>query len=291
MALRLEHVSYTYSADTPWAVTAINDVSFAVEQGEVVGIVGHTGSGKSSLAQLICGLIPADSGQIWLNDLQIVGVKKLKAVELVKRVGMVFQYPEHQLFEETVAAEISYGPTNLGWSPEQVKQGVFDIADMLGMPAEFLSRNPLQLSGGEKRKVTLASVLVMNPKILVLDEPFVGLDSVARQDFIATLLAWQKEHQATILCISHDMDQLAAFCQRLLVMQGGRLILDAPIQQAFAEQEILAKAGILLPVAKQLLLALQQHGWQLNVLPLTPAEAVQEIMAYCRREAGDDDGH
>jgi energy-coupling factor transport system ATP-binding protein len=289
MSLTVKNLCYTYADDTDFAVHAVNDVSFTVEQGEIVGIVGHTGSGKSSLAQLICGLLPGDSGEIWLGEYQLVGRKKLKARELAKRIGMVFQYPEYQLFEETVWDELAYGPKNLGWVEEKINQEIAKLMKSLDMDDEFLDRNPLQLSGGEKRKVALASVLIMSPKILFLDEPFVGLDCVSKNEFTDILLKWQKENQATILCISHDMDQLAVFCQRLLVMNHGRLVLDKPIKEAFAEREILAEAGILQPVPKELLLKLADLGCEIDTMPIEITEACEAVLAYLER-AGEQHG-
>lgn len=289
MSLVVKNLCYTYADDTDFAVTAVRDVSFSAEQGEIIGIVGHTGSGKSSLAQLICGLLPGDSGEIYLDDCQLVGQKKLRAKELAKRVGMVFQYPEYQLFEETVWRELSYGPTNLGWSEGKINQEIGKLMKRFDMDDDFLDRNPLQLSGGEKRKVALASVLIMNPRVLVLDEPFVGLDCVTKNDFTELLLDWQKNSAATILCISHDMDQLAAFCRRLLVMNHGRLVLDRPLEEAFAQRELLAEAGILQPTPKELLLRLADCGCDIDTMPVRVPEACQAVLDYLR-EAGERHG-
>ena len=283
MSLIVKNLCYTYADDTNFAVHAVNDVSFTAEQGEIIGIVGHTGSGKSSMAQLICGLLPGDGGEIHLGDYQLVGQKKLKAKELAKRVGMVFQYPEYQLFEETVWAELSYGPSNLGWQEQKINEEIGKLMKSLNMADDFLDRNPLQLSGGEKRKVALASVLIMNPQILVLDEPFVGLDCVSKNEFTSMLLQWQKTNNATILCISHDMDQLAVFCRRLLVMNHGRLVLDKPIAEAFAEREILREAGILQPVPKELLLNLHDLGCDVDTMPIDIEGACTAILDYFAR--------
>jgi len=194
--LEVKNLCYTYAADSEMAVVAVDRVSFTLNDGEIVGLVGHTGSGKSTLAQLLAGLFPADSGSISLNGLTISDKKRLKAAKLASHIGMVFQYPEYQLFEETVAAELAYGPLNLGWKQAKVDQAVAKVAEQFHFSQEFLARNPLALSGGEKRKVALASVLIMQPQLLLLDEPFVGLDCGTRQEFTELLLAWQ---QKTIL--------------------------------------------------------------------------------------------
>lgn len=289
MSLVVKNLCYTYADDTDFAVEAVKNVSFSAEQGEIIGIVGHTGSGKSSLAQLICGLLPGDSGEIHLDDYQLVGQKKIRAKDLAQRIGMVFQYPEYQLFEETVWQELSYGPTNLGWPEGKINQAIGKLMKRFDMDDDFLDRNPLQLSGGEKRKVALASVLIMNPRVLVLDEPFVGLDCVTKNDFTELLLDWQKNSDATILCISHDMDQLAVFCRRLLVMNHGRLVLDRPLEEAFARRELLAEAGILQPTPKELLLRLADCGCDIDTMPVRVPEACQAVLDYLSK-AGERHG-
>lgn len=289
MSLVVKNLCYTYADDTDFAVEAVKNVSFSAEQGEIIGIVGHTGSGKSSLAQLICGLLPGDSGEIHLDDYQLVGQKKIRAKDLAQRIGMVFQYPEYQLFEETVWQELSYGPTNLGWPEGKINQAIGKLMKRFDMDDDFLDRNPLQLSGGEKRKVALASVLIMNPRVLVLDEPFVGLDCVTKNDFTELLLDWQKNSDATILCISHDMDQLAVFCRRLLVMNHGRLVLDRPLEEAFARRELLTEAGILQPTPKELLLRLADCGCDIDTMPVRVPEACQAVLDYLSK-AGERHG-
>ena len=284
--LTVKDLVYTYGADSNQAVQAIDGISFSLTDGELVGLVGHTGSGKSTLAQLLCGLLKADGGEIQLDGLVISDKKQLKAKDLAQRIGMVFQYPEYQLFEETVQAELAYGPGNLGWSQGRIEQNIARIAADFRFDLEFLQRNPLALSGGEKRKVALASVLVMNPKLLILDEPFVGLDCVTKNEFTELLLHWQKQHQATVICISHDMDQLAAVCQRLLVLAHGRLVLDKPIGAAFAETEILAAAGILQPLPRQLLLALSKAGWDIDTAPITVEAAARAVVSALGKAGG-----
>lgn len=291
MALRLQNVCCRYGGDGPLPVTAVQDINLEIGPGELVGLVGHTGSGKSTLAQLICGLVPADGGEIWLDDLCLTGRKRPKARELAQHVGMVFQYPEHQLFAETVAQELAYGPENLGWPPEKIEAAVRELARRLRLPERLLQTSPYQLSGGEKRKVALASVLIMQPPLLVLDEPFVGLDAVARQEFLQLLLRWQRERQSTIICISHDIDLLASFCQRLLALQAGRLRLDKPIRAAFDEVELLEECGVRLPLARQAVLACRAQGWELTADALTLAEAAAAIKAAQKaREAGEEIG-
>lgn len=297
MALRLKDVCCYYGEGELWETAAVNDISFEVERGELVGLVGHTGSGKSTLAQLISGLLIADRGEIQLEDLCLTEQnrkKRPKAVELAKRVGMVFQYPEHQLFAETVSEEIGYGPKNLGWAKEKIAAEVREMAVKMGIDDELLAASPYQLSGGEKRKVALASVLIMRPPFLVLDEPFVGLDVTSRREFLKLLLEWQRENNSAIICISHDIDQLAMFCKRLLVLQGGHLRLDKPIRQAFNEAELLRECGVCLPLARQAVLACREQGMDVDTSALTLEEAAAAIKAALRTQdfgkAGDSRG-
>ncbi len=291
MALKMVDVwcSYGENGAANWA--AVRDVSLDIGAGEIVGVVGHTGSGKSTLAQLACGLLPADAGEIWLDDICLTARKRPKATELVRRAGMVFQYPEHQLFAETVAGEIAYGPENLGWPQADIEREVRRIAAEMAIDEAMLAASPYQLSGGEKRRVALASVLVLRPRLLVLDEPFVGLDVVAREEFTRTLLKWQAENGSAIICISHDIDQLAAFCQRLLVMCGGRLMLDMPVREAFSQVELLHECGVRLPLARRVVLACRAKGWDIATDALTLEEAAAAIKAVEKSaEKGGDAG-
>lgn len=291
MALRMSGVCCSYGENDAWRAAAVQDIDLTVERGEIVGLVGHTGSGKSTLAQLVCGLLPADSGEIWLEDLCLTGKKPPRASELIRRAGMVFQYPEHQLFAETVAGEIAYGLENLGWADADIKREVRRIAAEMGLNETMLEASPYQLSGGEKRKVALCSVLIMRPALLVLDEPFVGLDAVARREFMAMLRQWREENNSTIICISHDIDQLAAFCQRLLVLQQGRLRLDMPVREAFGQVELLRECGVELPLARRAVVECAARGWDVPTDALTLNEAAEAIRrALGLGKGGDGDG-
>lgn len=275
--LKLTDVRYSYKDGSDLAAAAsVQGISLEVHAGECVGLVGHTGSGKSTLAQLMAGLLTADAGEIWLGDLCLTAAKRPPARELCRRVGIVFQYPEHQLFAETVRAELAYAPENLGWPSAEIEREVQSIAGQFGL-TELLDSSPYQLSGGEKRKVALASVLIMRAPLLILDEPFVGLDAGARQEFLQLLLEWQRENAAAIVCISHDIEQLVEFCTRLLVLANGELKLDAPIRQAFDRRELLAECGVYLPVGRQAAVALGQRGWAVDQSVLTVSEAAAAI--------------
>ena len=284
--LRLQNVSFSYSGGDLDSAASVRDVSLEIRPGECVGLVGRTGSGKSTLVQLMAGLFTADCGEIRLDDLCLTAARRPKAREICRRVGIVFQYPEDQLFAETVRAELAYAPENLGWPQEKIRQEVEEFAGRFGL-TELLAVNPYQLSGGEQRKVALASVLIMRTPLLILDEPFVGLDARARREFLQLLGEWQRENEAAVVCISHDIEQLAEFCTRLLVMADGELRLDAPIREAFDRRELLAECGVYPPVGRQVVSALAERGWAVDVAALTVAEASNSIRNYLDRNGSD----
>lgn len=285
--LRLTDVSCSYGETEDWRSAAVRHISLTVAAGERVALAGHTGSGKSTLLQLMCGLLAADAGEICLAGLDLTTRKRPKALALCERVGLVFQYPEYQLFAETVRAELAYGPRNLGWPQDKIEQEVAALAAKMNL-TNLLDANPYQLSGGEKRRVALASVLIMQPPLLLLDEPFVGLDAAGRREFMTLLLDWQAARGAAIICVSHDIDTLAAFCGRLLVLKQGELKLDAPLRKAFDAVELLADCGVYPPTARQAVLRLRELGWPVEVDAVTLAEAADAIKAARTvKEAGE----
>lgn len=259
--IRLENVAYGYrSGDEP----AVRNVSLTINGGECVGLVGHTGSGKSTLAQLMAGLLRADSGRVQLGGIDLSPGKRAKAREICREVGIVFQYAEDQLFAETVREELAYAPRNLGWSNDKIKQAVEEMAAELGISA-LLNESPYELSGGEMRKVALAAVLIMRTPLLILDEPFVGLDAGARAELLNLLQRWQRETGAAIVCVSHDIEHLVKFCGRLLVMRQGQLVLDEEIRGAFDRVELLAECGVYPPIGRRAVRALQMDSDALTV--------------------------
>lgn len=259
--IRLENVAYGYrSGDEP----AVRNVSLTINGGECVGLVGHTGSGKSTLAQLMAGLLRADSGRVQLGAIDLSSGKRAKAREICREVGIVFQYAEDQLFAETVREELAYAPRNLGWSNDEIKQAVEEMAAELGISA-LLNKSPYELSGGEMRKVALAAVLIMRTPLLILDEPFVGLDAGARAELLNLLQRWQRETGAAIVCVSHDIEHLVKFCGRLLVMRQGQLVLDEEIRGAFDRVELLAECGVYPPIGRRAVRALQMDSDALTV--------------------------
>lgn len=266
--LRLKNVEYGYRGG---AEPAVKGICLYIAPGETVGLVGHTGSGKSTLAQLMAGLLKADAGEVWLGDVNLAAGKRVKSRDVCRRVGIVFQYAEYQLFAETVRDELAYAPHNLGWPDAEIKRAVLQIARELGLE-DVLDANPVELSGGEMRRVALASVLVMKTPLLILDEPFVGLDAGARTELLALLARWQQDTGAAIVCISHDIEYLVKFCRRLLVMKGGQLVIDEEIRGAFDHVELLSDCGVYPPVGRQAVRALG-----INSDALTVDEAAQDI--------------
>lgn len=259
--IRLQNVTYSYKGGLE---PTLQGVSLEIMPGESVGLVGHTGSGKSTLVQLMSGLLKADEGEIWLGDMQLTAAKRPKSREICQKVGIVFQYAEDQLFAETVREELGYAPRNLGWQENEIKRAVERTAAQFGIE-ELLNANPYELSGGEMRKVALASVLIMQPELLILDEPFVGLDAGARAELLNLLQRWQRETGAAIVCVSHDIEHLVKFCGRLLVMRQGQLVLDEEIRGAFDRVELLAECGVYPPIGRRAVRALQMDSDALTV--------------------------
>lgn len=282
MAITFHHVSYQYGAGTPWAHQALQDISFHVAPGECVGIVGHTGSGKSTLLQIASGLIKPDSGSLDLAGLLLDAKKSYPTKEIISRVGMVFQYPESQLFGETVAEDIAYGAKNRGLSPEIVRERVRQAMACVGLDESYLPRSPYLLSGGEKRRVAIAGILAMAPQVLILDEPTAGLDAKGRLEFQTMLANWQQQENSSILWVSHDMAELAQITDRVLVLHQGHLIWDGSLRQALQKPEIWQRAGLALPPSAQLVQRLAALGCPLDATAITPEQAVESLNNWAR---------
>ena len=273
--LQVNHIKHVYSAGTPFAHVALKDVSFSVERGEFVGIIGHTGSGKSTLIQHLNGLLKPDSGEILLDGKNIWADKA--AVRQARfRVGLVFQYPEHQLFEETVYKDIAFGPKNMGLDPEEVDRRVREAAGFVGLTEAQLQVSPFDLSGGQKRRVAIAGVIAMEPEVLILDEPTAGLDPEGREEILSNMQAYRQAKNATIMMVSHSMSDMARLAQRLLVMNGSELVMDGTPEEIFAQAERLMEMGLDIPEITQVFLELRKLG--LDVAPaFTMEQAVNAL--------------
>ena len=273
--LEVKHFNYFYSAGTPFEHQALDDVSFAVEPGEFIGIIGHTGSGKSTLMQQLNGLLKPTSGEVLLDGVDIWSDKKLTR-QARFRVGLVFQYPEYQLFEETVYRDIAFGPKNMGLPEAEVDRRVREAAGFVGLTPAQLEVSPFDLSGGQKRRVAIAGVIAMEPEVLILDEPTAGLDPVGRAEILGNIEAYRKAKNATIMMVSHSMEDVARLTDRLLVMNGSQLAMDAAPAEVFSHAQELVDMGLNIPQVTQVFLQLQKLGLDVSSV-YTIDQAVAEI--------------
>ncbi len=271
--LEAKNLTYIYSAGTPFEHKALDSISFSVERGEFIGIIGHTGSGKSTLMEQLNGLLKPTSGTVLLDGQDIWSDKKLTR-QARFRVGLVFQYPEYQLFEETVYKDIAFGPKNMGLSAEEVDRRVREAAGFVGLTEQQLEVSPFDLSGGQKRRVAIAGVIAMEPEVLILDEPTAGLDPVGRSEILGNIRAYRRAKNATIMMVSHSMEDVARLTDRLLVLNGSKLAMDAPPAQVFTHAEELTQMGLNIPQVTQVFLELKKLGLDVkNVYTIDQAAA------------------
>ena len=273
--LEIKDLNHIYSAGTPFEHVALKDVSFTVERGEFIGVIGHTGSGKSTLMQHLNGLLKPTSGQIILDGKDIWSDKKLTRQSRF-RVGLVFQYPEYQLFEETVYKDIAFGPKNMGLPAEEIDRRVREAAGFVGLTEAQLEVSPFDLSGGQKRRVAIAGVIAMEPEILILDEPTAGLDPEGREDVLQNIDNYRKAKNATIMMVSHSMNDVARMASRLLVMCDAHLAMDGTPKEVFEHAQELLDMGLDIPEITRVFLKLQQRGLPVNQV-YTMDQAVAEL--------------
>ena len=257
--LEIKNLTYIYSAGTPFEHKALDNVSFSVNKGEFIGIIGHTGSGKSTLMQQLNGLLKPASGNVFLDGKDIWSDKTLTR-QARFRVGLVFQYPEYQLFEETVYKDIAFGPKNMGLPAEEIDRRVRESAGFVGLTDEQLNASPFDLSGGQKRRVAIAGVIAMEPEVLILDEPTAGLDPVGRSEILGNIEAYRKAKNATVMMVSHSMEDVARLTDRLLVLCGSRLAMDGTPEQVFSRASELIEMGLNIPQVTQVFLRLREMG-------------------------------
>ena len=270
--LQIKHLTHTYGVGTPFQRSAVEDMSFEVREGEFLGIMGHTGSGKSTMIQHLNGLLKPTSGQVLLAGKDIwAEPKKIREVRF--RVGLVFQYPEYQLFEETVYKDIAFGPANMGRTGAELDRCVREAARLVGIRDEQLDKSPFELSGGQKRRVALAGVLAMEPDVLVLDEPTAGLDPAGRENLMANIRDYHRNKQKTIVLVSHSMDEIAQNADRILVLKGAHILMSGTPAEVFARGEELLSAGLDVPEVTRIAMALRDRG-----LPIDPAVYTVEAL-------------
>lgn len=271
--LEVKSLTHIYSAGTPFEHAALEEISFRVFPGEFIGIIGHTGSGKSTLMQHLNGLLKPTSGSVMLGGKDIWSDKKLTRASRF-RVGLVFQYPEYQLFEETVYKDIAFGPKNMGLNKEQIDRRVREAAGFVGLTDAQLEASPFDLSGGQKRRVAIAGVIAMEPEVLILDEPTAGLDPVGREEILANIEAYRKAKNATVMMVSHSMNDVARLTQRILVMNGSRLAMDGTPDEVFARAQELLDMGLDIPEITKVFLKLQAMG-----LDVQPCHTMEQALA------------
>lgn len=280
-----KNLSYVYSAGTPFEKTALDNINIDIEQGELVGIIGHTGSGKSTLVQHFNGLVKPTSGQIFVDGEDIwANPKEIKQLRF--KVGLVFQYPEYQLFDETVRKDIAFGPRNMGLSEDEINQRVADAAKIVGLSDRLLDKSPFDLSGGEKRRAALAGVLAMNPKVLILDEPTAGLDPVGRDGILTRIKEYQKSSGATVLLVSHSMEDVAKVADRILVMDHSHARMLDTVDNVFSHAEELQKMGLNVPHITQVFMGLRARGLNVPDNVYTVAQAAQILTDLLKSKGG-----
>ena len=277
----VQELRHVYSAGTPFEKTAIEDLSLQIPAGQFIGLLGHTGSGKSTFVQHLNALLAPTSGKVLVDGEDINKDKKTRRA-VKNKVGLVFQYPEHQLFEETVYADISFGPKNMGLSKDEIDERVREAAGFVGVEEELFQRSPLELSGGQKRRVAIAGVIAMRPGVLILDEPTAGLDPAGCRQILANICRYREESGATVIIVSHNMDDAARLAQRLIVFDHGRIAMDGSPEQVFSQPEKLVEIGLAVPQATRLAMALRKEGVPLSGSIFTHAQlmaALKEVGA------------
>ena len=285
--IKLDHVSYVYSKGTPFEKVAVNDVNVEIEKGEFVGVIGHTGSGKSTLVQHLNALLQPTSGKVYIDGEDMwADPKQVRKFRF--KVGLVFQYPEYQLFEETCARDIAYGPRNMGLDEEEVQRRVREAAAFVGLSDELLQKSPFELSGGQKRRVAIAGVMAMHPRVLVLDEPAAGLDPEGRDTILSQIKAYHEKTGITVLLVSHSMEDIAKYANRVLVMHRAKIAMYDTVEKVFAHAQQLLELGLSVPQVTQIFLKLRQMGLDIPADVYTIPYAVKTIRrALAAKQAGE----
>ncbi|ACA54211.1 energy-coupling factor transporter ATPase [Clostridium botulinum] len=284
MSIKIENLTHVYMEGTPFEKKAIDNINITIENGEFVALIGHTGSGKSTLIQHINGLLKPKSGNIIIDNVNIAD-KGVKLSSIRKKVGLVFQYPEYQLFEETIEKDIAFGPINLGLNQEEILNRVKRAMNIVGLDYEvYKDKSPFELSGGQKRRVAIAGVVAMEPKILILDEPTAGLDPKARDDIYSKIQALRKEYNMTIILVSHSMEDVAKFADKILVMHKGKCVLQGKPCEVFKEVDTLESMGLAVPEVTYLVQKLRKKGFNLPDNIYTIEKAKEELLKSLKSE-------
>lgn len=285
MSIRLENINYIYSPDSAFRKQALKDVNLEIKDGQFIGLIGHTGSGKSTLIQHLNGLIRATSGTIYYNDQNIYD-DKFKMKDLRAKVGLVFQYPEHQLFEVTVLKDVCFGPSNLGLSPQECEQRAVEALKLVGLKEKYWKKSPFELSGGQKRRAAIAGVLAMHPEVLILDEPTAGLDPKGRNDILDQVAELHAQGGLTVILVSHSMEDVAKYVERLIVMNGGSVMFDDTPKAVFKNYKALEAIGLAAPQVTYLMDKLREKGMKVPENVTTVEEAKAAILAALNQRGG-----
>ena len=275
--ITVENLSYFHARKTPYEIKALDGIDLNIQSGTVTGLIGHTGSGKSTLVQMFNGLLKPYEGRVLLDGADIWA--KPKDINKIRfRVGLVMQYPEYQLFEETIYKDIAYGPKNMGLSDDEIRERVLEAADFVGLDRELLDKSPFDLSGGQKRRAAIAGIIAMRPELLILDEPAAGLDPRGRDAIFNNIVEYQKKSGSTVLIVSHSMEDMARYCDRLIVMSGAKILLEGECREIFTRADELSAVGLDVPQITRLMLALKEKGIELDTSVFTVEEALEEIL-------------
>lgn len=282
MSITLKNVSYCYNQGTAMEAHALKNVNLEIPDGQFIGLIGHTGSGKSTLIQHLNGLVRATSGEIWYGDRNIYE-EGFRMKELRSKVGLVFQYPEHQLFEIDVFTDVCFGPKNLGLDQDEIKRRAVESLSLVGLDESYYEKSPFELSGGEKRRVAIAGVLAMRPEVLILDEPTAGLDPKGRDDILDQVAYLQKERQITVVLVSHSMEDVAKHVDRIIVMNHGEAVFDGSVKEVFSHYKELEAIGLAAPQVTYLMHGLKEKGFDVDENATTIEEAKASILSALGR--------
>ncbi|MBR3962204.1 MAG: energy-coupling factor transporter ATPase [Oscillospiraceae bacterium] len=284
--IKTENLSYVYSAGTPYEHRAIDNINIEIEKGSFVGLIGHTGSGKSTLIQHLNGLIKPTSGKVFVGGENLwANPKDIRKFRF--KVGLVFQYPEHQLFEETVRKDIAFGPKNMGLSDEEIEERVLEAAKHTGLTADYLEKSPFELSGGEKRRVAIAGVLAMKPEVLILDEPTAGLDPKGREFILSEIKAYHENTGATVILVSHSMEDVARFASHVLIMNHSKAVMYGETREIFKRVDELCEMGLEVPQISRVFAKLREKGCEVPESVLTVAEAKDAVLKLLEKGGKD----
>lgn len=290
MPIQVEHLTHTYMPGSPFSAVALNDVSLTIEDGELIGLLGHTGSGKTTLVQHLNGLIKPTSGRVVVDGLDLTQ-KGVSLLEVRKKVGLVFQYPEYQLFEETVIKDIMFGPKNMGLSDEEALKRAKEAAHFTDLKPELLEKSPFELSGGEKRRAAIAGVIAMDPEVLILDEPAAGLDPKGRDVILAQISEYHRQRGNTILLVSHSMEDIGRVADRVLVMNNAHAEMYDETRAVFSRGELLEPMGLRLPQITSIMRRLRKMGLPVSETVLNVDEAVMELLPLLKKRKEEDKNH